>query len=154
MLNGKRLAIEVKPDETVEDLKAIIHEKEGILIEQQRLYHDKKLLSNEQTLASYSLASETVLDFKLFLRGGGTAMFFLSVIMPSTKVIQTVVDGGTTIGDVMKALQNIDRSVRTSNHRMMKAGTAMDNNKTLEDYGIMSESVLRVERVESTCSCL
>ncbi|XP_063604059.1 polyubiquitin-like [Penaeus indicus] len=154
MLDGKRLAIDVKPEITVEDFKANIYEKEGIPINQQRLYYEGKLLMNENTLASYNLVSGTVLRFKLFSRGGGSPMFFLSVIMPSCKVIQTVVDGTTTIGEVMKTVQSVDRSVRTSNHRLMMAGMAMDNNKTLGDYGIISESVLRVDRVESTCSFL
>lgn len=154
MPNEKRLATEIKPESIVHDLKAIIYEKEGIPLEQQRLYYDGKLLMNENTLASYNLVSGTVLQFRFFFRGGGTPMFFLSVIMPSSKVIQTVVDGTTTIGEVMKTVQNVDRSLRTSNHRLMMAGMAMDNSRTLGDYGIKSESVLRVDRVERTCTFL
>ncbi|XP_042859477.1 polyubiquitin-like, partial [Penaeus japonicus] len=147
---SKRLAIEVRPQDNVEELKAVVESKTNIPIHRQILYYDGKLLANDRTLASYNLGTGTMLHLSLLL--GAAGMFSLSVIMPSNKVIQIVVHGTTTIKELMKTLEGLDQTLKSCQHFLMVGNDAMDSSKTLWDYGIRSEAVIRLEKAESTCS--
>ncbi|XP_042889936.1 polyubiquitin-B-like [Penaeus japonicus] len=153
-LTGKTVTIEISPQDTVEVLKAKLEDKEGIPPDQQRIIHDGNQLEDGRTLDSYNIKSEAVLHLILRLRGGGTSMFFLNVITPSNKVIQTVVNELTTIKELKEMLENEDQTLKSGRHRVMVADKAMENNKTLGDYDITSEAVVRLEKMENGCICM
>ena len=70
-LTGKKIILDVECSDTIQHIKKLVEEIEGIPTNQQRLVFAAKQLIDENTLADYNVQRDSSLQLVLCLRGGG-----------------------------------------------------------------------------------
>ncbi|XP_059068009.1 uncharacterized protein LOC131855812 isoform X1 [Cryptomeria japonica] len=69
-LTGKEVEIDIEPTDTIERIKELVDQREGIPPLQQKLIYGGKQLNDEKTVEDYGLEGGSVLHLVLALRGG------------------------------------------------------------------------------------
>ena len=74
-LSGKTVAVEVRGGDTVEQMKALIHEKEGIPADQVKVLSGGRLVRDGERLRDCGVHRGSTVDLSLGLSGGGFQIF-------------------------------------------------------------------------------
>jgi len=127
---GKTINLDVEPSDTIKDVKLKIQHPFT-----QRLFFNDIHLKNESLLKDYNILNESV----LYLISESVRVIYI-IDWYHYKFFTIFADGSDTVGDLKSKIQ--DKVQVKSCRQLTFAGKPLENEQTLSDYKIQTESYL------------
>ncbi|KAM0053242.1 putative Ubiquitin-like domain-containing protein [Helianthus debilis subsp. tardiflorus] len=138
-LTGKIITLEVKPSETIEEIKAQIEHEVDIPCDEQELIFNEMVLPNSDSLAELHINKESTLTVMRLSRG------FMRIFLTTAtgRTITLDVKPSETIRDVKSKIQDKE-GIPPDLQRLIWSGKLLNDSATLSDYHISEESTFRL----------
>jgi ubiquitin C len=136
-LTGRTMTLNVETNDTIEEVKRRITEKEGIPASEQRLIFGGKNLESERTIADYNIQKESTIHLILRLRGG--MQVFVKTLTGRTMTID--VEATDSITSIKEKITNKE-GIPVTEQRLIFGGKQLENERTIADYNIQKESTI------------
>ena len=138
-LSGKTIVLNVEPKQTIEEIKSIIEDIEGVPKDEQRLISLKEL-KNNKTLYDYNIKNLSTIYLSLCLKS--SMQIIIKIISNIRNSITLNVDPNiTTIKNIKKIIKNI-KGYKVKNQRLIFQGKFLENEKKINDYNINNSSII------------
>lgn len=136
-VTGKTIALDVEAFDTIADVMQLIWDKEGIPLDEQRLFFEGKALEETRPLYEYDIKEGSTLRVVVL----HTMQVFVKTFMGKTITLD--LSKSDTIEIVKQKIQ-VHEAIAPDEMRLLFAGQQLEDARTLGYYNIAKESTLHL----------